>query len=70
MAVRVGERTEDEVWFMETRGRVRDGIWFIKSQCLHLEADGTCSIYWMRPQACRDYEVDGEMCRATREAMG
>ena len=41
-------------------------IAWIDSTCKYL-ADGRCSIYNDRPQACKDYPVDGPACVATRE---
>ena len=55
--------------FMETRGVVHCGYWFVPSRCKHLATNGHCRIYAKRPEVCIKYEVDGPMCRATRAAM-
>ncbi len=55
--------------FAETRGELRGGRWWINSPCRYL-ADGKCTIYDRRPVTCREYEVDGPMCRETREMLG
>ena len=37
-----------------------DDGWYImfKSKCLHLQPDGGCGIYDIRPQICRDHDND------------
>ena len=56
--------------WMELRGVVVGEHWFVNAPCQHLTLEGACAIYENRPQACRDYETDGEQCRATRRALG
>ena len=70
VAVGAGQEWLGGVWkYMQTRGVVRDGVWFIRGRCQHLAASGYCRIYAKRPEVCIKYEVDGPMCRATRAAM-
>ena len=37
-----------------------EGDWYLMFQgnCEHIQADGACGIYEIRPQICRDYEND------------
>ncbi len=59
---------EDRRWY-ELRGRIVDGVWFIRSECDHL-CVGMCMIYEHRPERCRTYPVNGPDCRRTRAAFG
>ena len=38
--------------------------------CIALGKSGECMIWDKRPQACRDFEVDGKRCKALRHHYG
>jgi len=38
--------------------------------CIALAEDGRCKIWDRRPQACRDFAVDSERCKAIRKEYG
>jgi len=44
-------------------GRVVGTLVFMPSTCPFITENGRCSIYEKRPKLCRDFEVDGELCR-------
>ena len=69
IAVKVDATTDAQRDYLATRGRVHAGFWYLPTRCRHLT--GTrCTIYERRPVVCREYAVGGELCMATREAMG
>jgi Fe-S-cluster containining protein len=38
--------------------------------CIALGKSGECTVWEKRPQACRDFEVEGERCKALRKEYG
>jgi len=70
LVIPAGNPTPEQVEWMECRGRVVDGQWYVDAPCLYIAEDGRCAIYATRPRVCREYAVGGEHCRATRRAYG
>lgn len=68
LPVDAGALLPDELAWMRLRGRVALGRWWVDAPCRHLTAEGACAIYQTRPQACRDYLVEGPACNLTRKA--
>jgi Fe-S-cluster containining protein len=38
--------------------------------CIALGANGECTVWPERPKRCREFEVDGDRCRALRKHYG
>jgi len=38
--------------------------------CIALGEHGECTVWPVRPQMCRDFEADGERCKALRKEYG
>lgn len=57
--------------WMRTRGIVDapPGTWTLPAACMHLSADGRCTIYATRPQVCRDREVEQSACESARQTV-
>lgn len=75
VAVIVGTMTDDQKQWAETRGTVErndEGVclWRLPVPCCYLDFQGRCMICAERPLVCRDFEVDGERCKAARAAEG
>ncbi len=51
------EKDEDDRWIISNRKSER---------CVFLGDDGRCEIYETRPTACRDFDVNSEMCQISR----
>jgi len=64
-----GISDEVKAWW-EMRGTVAEDVVMLRCRCEHLTKDGRCGIRKTRPQACRDYAVDGPECRQTRRIAG
>jgi len=57
----------DTLEFLNTRGRVLGAFWIIPARCKFLDKRNRCRIYARRPRQCREFEVDGEACKYTRD---
>ena len=56
--------TADSFDFLAARGDVLKESVILDCRCPHLEPDGRCSCYDVRPRFCRDYKAGGPACLA------
>ena len=67
VTIKVQAMTDDQVRWADMRGKVTGGCWRIKSPCENLGPRGACTIYYDRPEVCRQFAEGGAECLAARE---
>jgi len=49
--------------FLRYRGReLENGMFEVESRCPKLKKCGSCGVYEIRPEVCKDYKVGGQNC--------
>lgn len=61
----------NQEFLIQTRGAksIPGGV-VVPCRCRYLSHDNRCTIYAVRPEACRIWAVGGAGCRLAREAAG